>query len=109
MEFPNSKDRLDNYCIHELSKYDTLERITDITGDICRNVEKVVTTTNNKHYNYRINKDNLYGSFVTFKNTVSLAKKDYVLNKLIHEIRMLFPESRVILDPTNTYILIDWS
>lgn len=104
MEFPISRDRLYNYCTR-----DTHERITDITGDICRNVENVVTTTNNRQYNYRINKNNLYGSFVTFRNSVSLAKKDYILNKLIHEIRILFPNSRVILDPTNTYILIDWS
>jgi hypothetical protein len=106
MEFPISRERLQNYKLHEALSVENKQRVLREIQTICKDVEYTVLNTNERKFVYRISGDiknpNLYKS--RLNQSVNVLKE-----LLVAEIRKKFPDCTVIVDPLETYIIIDWS
>lgn len=109
MDFPISRERLQNYKIHEAALVETKQRISKEIQQICKDVEKTVLTTNERRYVYRIPAHVKNGELRPSNNPVSLVHPIRCLREVVLAIKNTFPDSNVTVDPLETYILIDWS
>ena len=108
MEYPITRERLQKYRANEAVSVETKQRVLKEVQDICKQVEKTVLTTNERKYIYRISSLVRYGQ-LRQTTDVRLGNPDDILKELLVAIQDRFPDSTVIVDPLQTYILIDWS
>ena len=93
MEFPISRKRLQEYRLHEAAVAEKRVRVSHEIKMICNDVEHIVSSNherNEQKYVYR------------------LRYRD-ILKELLSAIVTKFPDSSVVVDPLETYIVIDWS
>jgi len=105
MEFPISRERLQRYRTNEAVTTETRQRVMTEIQKICKEVERTVLTTGDRKYIYRISDPVRFGHL---RSAWEVQCAD-ILKDLMHAIRQTFPDSTVMLDPLETYILIDWS
>lgn len=107
MDFPITRERLQNYRLHEALAVETRQRVAKEMEGICKGVEGTVLGTNDRRYVYRmpghVKHPNLRES------RYQLPQPTSILKDLIEAIGKAFPDSTITLDPLETYILIDWS
>jgi hypothetical protein len=108
MEFPISRQRLQNYRVNEAVLVESKQRVLKEIQQICKDVEKTVLTTNDTKYVYRIPND-VKGGFLRQTTEVRLAQAGGIIKELLLAIQNTFPDSTVVVDPLETYVLIDWS
>ena len=111
MEFPISRERLQNYMPKEADYAQIKGMIYKTMAQICKDVEKTVLTTNARKYVYK-------GAY-TFKSfqtqnifhagTGNSGRVYNCLNELLEAIKTTFPDCTITIDPLETYIIIDWS
>jgi hypothetical protein len=109
MEFPISRERLQNYKVNEAVLVETKQRVLKEIQEICKDVERIVLTTNDRKYVYRITPDIKYPNLRMTIGTVTFPQPVSCVNELLVCIKNTFPDSNVIVDPLETYIIIDWS
>ena len=108
MEFPITRERLKNYRANEAISVETKQRVLKEIQEICKQVEKTVISTNERKYIYRISSLVRYGP-LRQTTDVRLGNPDDILKELLVAIKNTFPDSMVVVDPLESYILIDWS
>ena len=109
MEFPISRERLRNYKVNEAVSVETKLRVIKEIQKICKDVETKVLTTNERNYVYRIAEAVKYGETRPPNSPVSWVHPVGFLKELLVVIKHTFPDSNIVLDPLETYIIIDWS
>ena len=109
MEFPISRTRLQNYKYYEAMYMETKQRISEKVKFICKNVERIAISTNDTKYVYKITNEDKYGMLRTMNSSVSKVQTVGIIKELLEAVMKLFPDSKVVVDPLETYILIDWS
>ena len=108
MEFPITRERLLTYRTHEAVLVETKQRLLNEVQQICKDVERTVLTTNNTKYVYNI-PNHVKHPNARFTAEGRVVQRDSILKELLVAIQNTFPDSTVIVDPLETYILIDWS
>jgi len=109
MEFPITRERLLTYRTHEAVLVETKQRVLKEVQQICKDVERTVLTTNDTKYIYRIPGHVKYPNLRPQNSQVSLVNPVAMVKELLVAIQHTFPDSTVVVDPLETYILIDWS
>jgi len=109
MEFLISRERLQNYRVNEAVSVDTKQRVLKEIQQICKDVERIVLTTDDSKYVYRISSEVKYPNLRQSIGDVRLIQPVSCLKELLVAIKNTFPDSNVIVDPLETYIVIDWS
>jgi hypothetical protein len=108
MEFPITRERLQKYRANEAVLVETKQRVSKEIQEISKGVERTVLTTNERKYIYRISSLVRYGR-LRETTDVRLGNPDDILKELLVAIKNTFPDSMVVVDPLESYILIDWS
>jgi len=109
MEFPITKERLQNYRENEASLVDARKRVDAVVQKICKEIERVVLTTRDQRYLYMIDHSYIYGILPPMNSVVTPVKQIKILQTVLDDLLALFPDSKISVDPLETYILIDWS
>ena len=109
MEFPISRARLQNYRVNEAISVETKQRVLKEIQQICKDVERIVLTTDDSKYVYRISYEVKGGYIRPSNDPLSRVNTVGILKELLVAIKNTFPDSNVIVDPLETYIVIDWS
>jgi hypothetical protein len=110
MEFPITRERLQKYRINEAISNHTKERVQKEVDQICKDVELIVLRGTNTQYIYKISEEVIYGyTYPLSPGNTLPGSYPGILKELLEKIRYLFPDSRIQMDPLETYILIDWS
>ena len=109
MEFPITRERLKNYRANEAVSVETKQRVLKEVQEICRDVERTVLTTDDSKYVYRISHEVKGGYLRPGNSPISRVQSVGILNEVLAAIKNTFPDSMVVVDPLETYILIDWS
>jgi hypothetical protein len=94
---------------NEADRAQIKRRISDTMEQICKDVEKIVLTTNERKYVY---KAAAYFKHVKTEFRVGSGNSGRVYNclkELLEAIKNTFPDCTIIVDPLETYIVIDWS
>jgi hypothetical protein len=103
MEFPITKDRLKNYRANEAVEAETKLRLAAEIRNICEGVELTVLSTTVDRYVYHINYSSVHGP----PCQLSIDRVSF-LERLLEELKKLFPDSKIMPDPLTRYIIIDW-
>jgi len=110
MEFPISRERLQNYKLNEALSVENKQRVLREIQKICKDVEITVLTTNERKFVYRISGDIKNSNLRVTSNNMRRDQPVNILKELlVAEIHNTFPDCTVIVDPLETYIIIDWS
>ena len=127
MKFPITREELQRFDYHLEMKQkrdrDVDNRIEDILQRLCKEFENSIQTSSRekKFVWYADRKNNLFSEITEFilrYNNVGFIENDHTEkhilldNKkklLVEKIRKLFIGCDVIIDPLQTYIIIDWS
>jgi hypothetical protein len=109
MEFPISRERLQNYKVNEAVLVETKQRVLKEIQEICKHIERIVLTTNATNYVYKITSNIKYPNARVSSDAVLLPQPVSCVNEVLVAIKNTFPDSNVIMDPLETYIIIDWS
>jgi hypothetical protein len=115
MEFPITRKRLRNYFDDEAIEINVKQRVCEEVKQICTNVEKIATTRGGTMYVHGIRDDVKYGIFNTMNNVTGKkglgphASYPGILKEVLDALKILFPDSDIVTDPLETYIIIDWS
>ena len=109
METPISRERLQNYRVNEAEAVETKQRVSKEMKQICKDVETTVLTTNERKYIYRISRSVKHGELRPSNSVVSVVNPVPCLKPLLEAIKNTFPDCTIMMDPLETYILIDWS
>ena len=109
MEFPISRERLQNYRVNEAVSVETKQRVLKEIQQICKDVERTVLATDDSKYVYRISHEVKGGYLRPGNSPISRVQPVGILKELLVAIKNTFPDSNVIVDPLETYIVIDWS
>jgi hypothetical protein len=108
MQFPITRERLQNYRKNEAVEAENRRRVDVMIKDICYHVEVVATRGKERTYkvdlNYRRQDVNIMGY-----TDQDLGMMPPVLDVILSKLHELFPDSTIQVDPLKTYILIDWS
>jgi hypothetical protein len=108
MEFPITRERLQNYRMNEDLKAEAKQLVSKEIVKICKDVEGTVLSTNEHKYVYRIPSRIKYPNLRT-SNQVILPQPVGILKELVAGIKDTFPDSDIIVDLLETYVIIDWS
>jgi hypothetical protein len=108
MEFPITKERLQKYRENEAVVVETRQRVATAVKYICKDIERIVLTSNEHTSFYQICNSEKYGEIRPWNNPVSQVQVPPILDKILDELRTLLPDSKITVDPLETYILIDW-
>lgn len=95
--------------MHEAFPAEVKTRVENRTNEICKDIERVVLQTNDLRYRYNIKDLDKYGMLRSTMGPLPLLPTGGILKELISSLQTKFPDSKVLLDPLETYILIDWS
>jgi len=111
MEFPITRERLQNYKANEADYAQVKQNLSKEMKEICRDVEKTVLTTNARKYVY---KNVGIVKYMRIQSKMSIGGGEpyrlyNCLNELLEAIKTTFPDCTITIDPLETYIIIDWS
>lgn len=112
MEFPISRKRLRNYLEDEAVEANTKAHVCQEVKKICANVEKVILANASTKYVYQIPESVKHGmQFFHFVAGSHPRQATYpgILKDLLDALKLMFPDSDIVTDPLETYIIIDWS
>jgi hypothetical protein len=116
MEFPISRERLQNYRANEADAAERKKRISEEIKIICRDVEIKVLRTNERSYVYRMSEDAPISPQIIPQMSSQMSPQMYFLNQkvlfvkeLLEAIKNTFPDCTITMGPLETYIIIDWS
>ena len=104
MEFPISRTNLQRYRECKAVAADIKERVSEEIKVICKNVEATILNTYDNYYIYRVPSHVKYGS-----SGLSFTQQANIIKELMNSITNLFIDCKIIIDPLESYILIDWS
>jgi len=85
------------------------QRVSEKIKFICKNVERLAISTNETKYVYKLSDEDKYGILRSQNTPASPVKTGAIIKELLEAVVKLFPDSKVVVDPLETYILIDWS
>ena len=103
MEFPITRERLQTYRANEAAANYTKQRVLKELNNICKNVE-LKAIGNERKYIYEI-RNNIKCQY----NSNSSPPDVPILKELLEAIKISFPDCSILIDPLETYIIIDWS
>jgi hypothetical protein len=106
MQFPISRARLQNYRKSEACIAARSARIEESMKTICKGVENTLLCSDERKYIHRITIFEKYGRPQYVNGTISMGS---IVNELIEMAKIMFPDSKITLDPLESYIMIDWS
>ena len=109
MEFPMTKPRLQLYRENEASLLEARKRVNVVVQKICNEIERLVLRTRDLRYIYKLDSSHIYGILQPQNATVPPVKQSKILETVLEDLAILFPDSKISVDPLETYILIDWS
>ena len=104
MQFPITRQRLQNYRNDEAAEAYAKERINKAVSEICHQVESIAKTGRHQKFTYTL-RNNLTAEYMS----VDFGNIRPVLDDVLSKLRELFPDSTIQVDPLKTYILVDWS
>lgn len=104
MEFPITKERLQNFRQNELPAIMKKSYIDACVKGICDEVYNNIITTDEKKFIVQLS----LLSRRYYKSPYQPNIKD-CLPDILTTLQERFIDSKVVVDPLNTYILIDWS
>ena len=105
MEFPITRERLQNYRANEAVANHTKQRVLKELNMICKSVEARVLN-NERKYVYEIRSE-IKHPLLPCNGGFQL--NAHILKELLEAIKTSFPDCSILIDPLETYILIDWS
>ena len=112
MEFPITRERLQNYMPNQTDYIQIQRKIYMEMKQICKDVEKTILRTNEGKYVYKgtwgfkhFETENIVPVGSGFKS----GRVYNCLNELLEAIKNTFPDCTITIDPLETYIIIDWS
>ena len=129
MEYPITKERLKNFRANEAATILARLRVEAVVNDICAEVERTALTTGLSRVIYEMSKihtiliksKSVYASLCNigggywkdpntgFAGTLPPVTFLPILSTVLKDLVALFPDSKISVDPLETYILIDWS
>lgn len=109
MDFSDSRKRQRNYRGEETESVESKQRVINEIDKVCAAVNVKIFTTNERQCTYKV-ADYVKGSSLTpINSSVNLFHRDGFLNELLEELAVTFKDCLITLDPSETYITIDWS
>ena len=108
MEFPITRKRLQNYREEEATEVNAKQRLSKIIEKICKDIENILLTSDERKYVYRI-EGSVYGKLPVSNSPRPYLQERSILPDIVDTLKTLFPDSNVVVDPLITYIMIDWS
>jgi hypothetical protein len=105
MDFSNNRKRPRIFGLEEAERADTKKTLLKEIQKICKCVEIKVTTTSEQNYIYEIT--DVVKSGVMRSESIDQSVR--FLTVLLEEIKRTFNGCNIIIDPLETYIMIDWS
>lgn len=129
MEFPITKNRLKKFRENEAATVLARLRVEAVVNDICAEVERTALTTGLFRLVYQMSRfHTIYMESKSIYPTLChLGSGDWsdpktgisgklppvplypIINTVLEDLVILFPDSKISVDPLETYILIDWS
>ena len=107
MNFPITRERLQNYLQDEVFLVERKERLERVIQKICKNVELTLLKTTNKFYVFNITAD-IFGS-MRYQIENKMPQPTSILDEVMDRLKELFIDCKIQVDTLNGYILIDWS
>ena len=105
-----SRERLHNYRRDEAVAVETRQRVDATMKKICKEIERIVLTSDDRRYVYKIyESDKNGGNTYVSQNRMPPIQLMPILQDIIESLRTILPDSKITVDPLETYILIDWS
>ncbi len=110
MEFNDSRKRMRTEDYRETTNsVESKQRVLNEIEKVCAAVNVKIFTTSERQCVYKI-ADYVKGSSLrTMNSSVNLVHRDGFLNELLEEIAVTFKDCIITLDPSESYITIDWS
>lgn len=109
MDFPITRERLQNYTKNEAVLVERKQRLEKVIQTICKEVEQCVLRNNDTKYIYRITND-IQGSLrATNGYGNRMPQPTSILEDVLDKLKELFLNCIIQVDPLKTYIIIDWS
>jgi hypothetical protein len=109
MNFPITRERLQNYIHNEAVLMERKQRLEKIIQTICKEVEEKVLRTKDTKYIYRITHD-IQGSLRASNGYGNrMPQPTSILEDVLDKLKELFLDCIIQVDPLKTYIIIDWS
>jgi hypothetical protein len=109
MDFSDSRKRQRTYRDEETESVESKQRVLNEIDKVCAAVNVKILTTNERQCIYKVADYVKGGSLRPINSSVNLVHRDGFLNELLEEIAITFKDCLITLDPTETYITIDWS
>jgi hypothetical protein len=112
MQFPITRRRLQAYKNDEYLINETRQRIDKIVKYICDNIEKTVITSGQRKYIYQMSHVRELRELIQGKARFSdsnLPTQPDILEQVLDALKEKFIDCDIVVDPLETYILIDWS
>lgn len=107
MQFPITRERLQNYAKDEAMNVAVALKVDEITKRICHGVEVIATNNREKSYTHPIRDVSVTVSTRGIWGRADVSRP--ILNEVLEKLHELFPDCTIQVDPLKTYILIDWS
>lgn len=112
MEFPITRERLQNYKNGEAKEREITKRVNEMIHHICNQIETTVLTTSEKRCIYSLKGKlayNLIFNCLMIENNGIQLPPNGLLPQLVEALKEKCVGCDIIVDPLNTYIIIDWS
>lgn len=109
MKFPITRERLQQYRSNEFLSNETEERINKVIDTICKSIERTIINTNERKYVYDIDFNSNIKANLRQTMGVILPQQKSILNEVLERLKEKFIDCKILVDPLEKYILIDWS
>jgi hypothetical protein len=106
MQFPLSNNQLQNYRIDNILKQQIQQRQEFILKEICSGVENTIITSNKTVFIYGAERHLVFDSL---RISLTAFPQHIVIDYVLKDLQLKFPDSRITLDPLKKTITIDWS
>ena len=103
-----TRERLQNYRRDEAVAVETKQRVDATMKKICKEIERLVLGDEHR-YVYKIYDSDKYGAKGFSTGSLMPIQLMPILQDIIDALRTNLPDSKITVDPLETYILIDWS
>lgn len=118
-----TKERLHKYREDEAATILARARVKEVVKGICNQIERLALRTYERKFVFEMKREQpvSYDSTNDCGNRLVIDPKtgQYkslceiprlpILETILEDLRTLFPDSKITMDPLETYILIDWS
>ena len=106
MQFPLTNYQLQNYRIDNVLKQQIRQRQEYIIKEICSGVENTLKTSTKNFFIYGAERHLIFDSL---RISVTAFPQDIVINYVLKDLQLKFPDSKITLDPLQKTVTIDWS